>query len=370
VGDPRVERLADVVVAYSTSVREGDLVVLESSPLAAPLVRAAHRRILAAGGHPEVRIAIDGIAEALLDSGTDAQLEWVSPARSEEIERADVRIVFESDANTRALSGVDPSRQALAQRARKHIGDRLFERAAKGELRWLVTLFPTSASAQDAGMSLAEYEDFVYRAGFLDRDDPVAEWRTFGEKLARLAESLGRRSELRVVAEGTDLTLACGGRTWIASRGKENFPDGEVFTGPVETSVEGEIAFTFPAAFQGRVVEGARLRFRGGEVVEASATRGEAFLREMLAIDDGARRVGEFSFGQNDAIAEFTLNTLFDEKIGGTIHLALGKSYPETGGKNESALHWDLVCDLREGSEVYADGELVYRDGRFLDDRL
>jgi len=367
VADPRLERLADVVVNYSAAVQPGDLVVLEATPLAAPLVRETYRRVLAAGGHPEVRIAVDGVAEALLDDGNDAQLGWVSPARIEQIEHADVRIVFESEYNTRSLSDADPARQALVQRARKRLGDRLFERAAAGELRWLVTLWPTQAAAQEAGMSLGEYEDVVFRAGFLDRDDPAAAWREFGERLDGLAEWLGRARELRVVADGTDLRLGVGGRTWVASSGHENFPDGEIFTGPVETSVNGEIAFSFPAAFGGRVIEGVRLRFEAGEVVEASARRGGDFLQEMLALDDGARRVGEFAFGLNDAITEFTLNTLFDEKIGGTVHLALGKSYPETGGQNTSALHWDLVTDLRVGSEVYADGEVVYRDGRFLD---
>jgi len=366
VADPRVERLADVVVAYSTAVRPGDLVVIDAGPAAAPLVRETYRRVLAAGGHPQVHSTLEGALEVLLHEGSDDQVEWISPARAEEVERADVRIVFDAETNTRTMTGVDPARQALAQRARKHLGDRLFERAASGELRWMVTLFPTHAAAQDAGMSLAEYEDFVYRAGFLDRDDPVGEWSRFGDRLASLAGRLEAFRELRVVADGTDLTLGVEGRRWIASRGRENFPDGEVFTGPVETATEGTVRFTFPASFQGRVVEGVELRFAGGEVVDASARRGEPFLREMLAVDEGARRVGEFAFGMNDAVTEFTLNTLFDEKIGGTMHLALGKAYPETGGLNASALHWDLVCDLRRRSEVYADGELVYRDGGFL----
>ena len=367
MADARIERLADVLISYSTEVREGDLVVVESTALAEPLVRETYRRIVAAGGHPEVRLAADGVNEALLNEGSEKQLEWLSPAREEDVERATVRLVLMADFNTRTLTGVDPARQAVAQRARRRLGDRLLERAANGELRWCVTLFPTQAAAQDAGMSLEEYERFVYRAGLLDEPDPVASWRSFGERLARVADALETRQELRIVAEGTDLRLRVGGRTWIPSCGKENFPDGEIFTGPVETSVEGEISFTFPAAFQGRVVEGVRLRFEGGDVVAAEATRGQAFLDEMLALDSGARRVGEFAFGMNEAIGEFTLNTLFDEKIGGTAHLALGKSYVETGGRNTSALHWDLVCDLRERSEVYADGELVYRDGRFLD---
>lgn len=367
MADPRVERLADVAVSYSTAVEPGQLVTIESGRLGAPLVREVYRRVLAAGAHPLVRIAAEGAAEALYAEGSDAQLDFVSPARLEDIEAADVRIHVEAEANTRALSGADPARQARAQRARRRLGDRLFARAAAGEMRWLVTLFPTNAAAQDAGMSLAEYEEFVYRAGMLDRDDPVAAWREFGERLERIAAWLGTRSELRIVTEGTDLTIGVGGRRWIASRGRENFPDGEAFTGPVETSAEGEIRFTYPAAFHGKVVEGVELRFERGEVVAASAERAEAFLQEMLDVDEGARRIGEFAFGLNEAITEFTLHTLFDEKIGGTVHLALGRSYPETGGLNESALHWDLVCDLRSGSEVYADGELVYRDGAFLD---
>jgi aminopeptidase len=367
VVDPRVARLAEVAVSYSTRVRPGDLVVVDAGPEAAPLVRETYRRILAAGGYPYVRATLDGALEALLRDGNDAQLQWVSPARAAEVEQADVRIVFDAETNTRTLTSIAPARQALSQRARRELGDRLFERAAAGELRWLVTLYPTHAAAQDAGMSLAEYEEFVYRAGFLDRDDPVAEWIAFGERLATVAERLGGVRELRIVTEGTDLRLGVAGRTWIASRGQENFPDGEVFTGPVETEVEGTIRFTFPVAFQGRIVEDVELRFESGEVVEASARRGEEFLHEMIAMDDGARRVGEFAFGMNEAITEFTRNTLFDEKIGGTVHLALGRSYPETGGRNMSALHWDMVCDLRRGSEVYADGELVYRDGRFLD---
>ena len=368
--DQRVERLADVLVSYSTRVERGDLVVIESSSLAAPLVRAVYARVLQAGGHPYARIAIEGVSEYLLRSGSDAQLAWLAPTRVEELERANVRMVFDSDFNTRTLMGVEPVRQAIAARARERLRDIQLERAAAGDLRWVVTLFPTNASAQEAEMSLAQYEDFVFGAGRLDHDDPVAEWREFGERVSRLAEWLRTKTEIRVRANGTDLTLGVEGRNWIACDGKENFPDGEVFTGPVETRVDGTVDFTFPAVFQGRAVEGIRLRFEGGEVVEASARRGEAFLEEMLALDEGARRVGEFAFGLNDSVQEFTRNTLFDEKIGGTMHLALGKAYPETGATNRSALHWDLVCDLRPGSEVHADGELVYRNGRFLDGRF
>jgi aminopeptidase len=356
-----------VLVDYSTRVGPGDIVLLSSPPLGAPLVRSLFRKVLAAGGHPHLRVRLDGEAEALLKTGGDDQLEWVNPATVEDVERADVRIAVEAEVNTRSLSGVDPARQARYAVAREGVRDRYLERAAAGELRWVVTLFPTRAAAQDAEMSLAQYEDFVYRAGWLDRADPVGEWEQLGGALRRLSDWLGGKREIRVVAEGTDLTVNVAGRTWIPCDGKENFPDGEVFTGPVESSVEGTVRFSYPATFAGRMVKDVELRFSGGEVVDSGASEREELLREMLAMDDGARRVGEFAFGMNDAVQEFTGHTLFDEKIGGTMHLALGKSYPESGGVNQSALHWDLVCDLRGGSEVYADGELVYRDGRFLE---
>ena len=368
MADPRVERLAEVLVNYSTGVEPGQLVLLETTPLATPLLRALYRRVLQAGGHPHPRVGLPGVAEAFLEQGTDEQLEWINPMRREDFERADARIYADAETNTRHLSGVDPARQALMARSRQSLRDRYLERASAGELRSVVTLYPTNSAAQDAEMSFAQYEDFVYRAGMLDRDDPVGAWQELGERLSRLAELLGRVRELRVVAEDTDLTVGVEGRTWIPCDGKENFPDGEIFTGPVETSVEGRIRFTYPSSFAGRMVRDIELRFEGGEVVEAHASQGEDFLREMVDLDAGSRRVGEFAFGMNDAVQEFTAHTLFDEKIGGTVHLALGMSYPESGGINQSALHWDLVCDLRSGSEVYADGELVYRDGVFLPD--
>jgi aminopeptidase len=339
--DPRHERFAQVLVDYSTSVGEGDLVLIESTPLARPLVSALYRRVVQAGGHPEVRIGIEGAAEALLAGGNDEQLAWVNPRLRGDAREANVRIAIEAESNTRALTGIDPARQALFARSRSHLRDLTMERAAAGELRRVVTAFPTNASAQDAEMSLADYEDFVYRAGFLDDENPVGSWQALG---------------------------AVEGRTWIPCDGKENFPDGEVFTGPVETSVEGHVRFSFPAPHAGRLVRDIELRFEGGKVVEAHASEGEDFLREMLAMDEGAKRLGEFAFGMNDSVQEFTGHTLFDEKLGGTVHMALGKAYPESGGKNESALHWDLVCDLRGESEVHADGELVYRNGEFLPD--
>jgi aminopeptidase len=361
----RLRRLADVLVDYCAGVRQGDLVVLQGTANVEPLILELYASVLRAGGHPASRVGPE-LAEVLLSAGSEAQLEWLAPSEVEDIEQADVWIVVEAPSNTKELTAVDPERQALRQRARVPLRERYLERALAGELRWVLTAYPTNAAAQDAEMSLAEYEDFLYGAALLDADDPVARWRQFAGELQRAVELMSEKEELRFVAEGTDVTFAVAGRTWIPADGHENFPDGEVFTAPLEESAEGVITFTYPAVFEGRQVDDVRLRFRGGEVVEATATRGEGFLQEMVALDEGARRVGELAFGLNDAVRVFTRNILLDEKIGGTMHLALGSAYPECGGTNRSALHWDMICDLRSGSEVYADGELVYRDGRFL----
>jgi aminopeptidase len=362
----RLRRLADVLVGYSGGVKPGDLTVIQGTMNVEPLLVELYASVLRAGGHPAMRCTPE-IDALLLDEGSDEQVEWVSPSELEDIEQADVWIVVDAPSNTKALTSVDPERQARAQRARLGWRERYLERALRGELRWVLTGYPTNGAAQDAEMSLAEYEDFIFGAALLDAGDPVARWRAFADELARVVEFLSSKEELRFVAEGTDLTFAVGGdRIWIASDGHENFPDGEVFTAPHDESAEGEITFTFPAVFRGRQVDDVRLRFHGGEVVEATASSGEDFLQEMVALDEGARRVGELAFGLNDAVRVFTRNILFDEKIGGTMHLALGSAYPECGGTNRSALHWDMICDLRSGGEVYADGELVYRDGRFL----
>jgi aminopeptidase len=365
VSDAKLARLADVLVGYSAGVKPGELVLLEAPVIVEPLLDEMYRAVLEAGGQPVTRVGLD-LAEILLNEGNDDQVTWVNPARREDIERADVRIVIEATTNTKAMTSIDPARQALVERSRSELRDRYLERAMSGELRWVLSAYPTSAAAQDAEMSLSEYEDFIYGAAFLDNGDPVARWREFATGLRARAEFLAGKQELRIVAEDTDLTMAVGGRTWIAADGHENFPDGEVFTAPLETSAEGEIRFTFPAVFRGRQVDDVRLRFHEGEVVEATAAHGQDFLEEMIGVDDGARRIGEFAFGLNEAVDVFTRNTLFDEKIGGTVHLALGRSYRETGGKNLSALHWDLICDLRRGGRITADGEVVQQDGRFV----
>jgi aminopeptidase len=366
VADSCVEKLASVLVGYSVAVQPGELVSIEGSLAATPLLVEIYREVLAAGGHPLPKVKLPREAEILYAEASDTQLDWVDPSTRAVHESVDARIIVDADTNTKSLSNVPPARQARRSRAREATRNRYLERAAAGELKWVLTAYPTEAAAQDAEMSLTEYERFVYGAGRLYDDDPVGGWQEFAKHAFAAKAFLEGVEELRIVAEGTDLVLSVAGRTWEPSVGKENFPDGEVFTAPLETKVDGRIRFTYPAVFQGREVNDVELEFAGGEVVGSSASHGLEFLREMIALDEGARRLGEFAFGLNEGIDRFTRNILFDEKIGGTVHLALGTAYPETGGLNRSGLHWDIICDLRTGSEVFADGELVYRDGAFL----
>jgi aminopeptidase len=283
-----------------------------------------------------------------------------------EMAAIDLRVAIHSAWNTRELSGVDPARVAAVQESRAPLMELYMQRSAARELRWCVTAYPCQAFAQDADMSLAAYEDFVYRAGWLHLSDPVAAWRGFAEKLGAIADRLSGVRTLRVLAEDTDLTVGVAGRTWVPCNGERNFPDGEVFTGPIETETNGDVRFSFPAIFSGREVEDVRLRFDGGRVVQSEAAAGQELLQQMLAIDEGASILGEFAIGTNYAVQDFTKQILFDEKIGGTCHMAVGAGYPESGSTNRSGLHWDMVCDLRSGGEIHADGELIYRDGRFL----
>jgi aminopeptidase len=368
VTDPRVDRLADLIVGYSLDLGEGDVVRIDGFDVAAPLTLAIYRSALSAGALPYTNVGLDGLLELLLDSGSEEQLAYISPTQWKEIETIDALVTVWSEANTRSLTRVDPARHSRHIAAHRQLSNRRWERIAAGAMAWCGTLHPTAAHAQDADMSLAEYEAFVFGACHVDKEKPAEHWRRVAEDLSARAATLASVQELRIVGPDTDLRIGVGGRAWLAAEGRFNMPDGEVFTSPVETETEGEIRFTFPAIFQGREVEDVRLRFEEGRVVSASAARGEDYLRSLLDMDDGARIPGEIAFGLNYEIDRFTRNILFDEKIGGTMHLALGAAFPQAGGKNTSGLHWDLICDLREEGEVYADGELVWRAGAFLEE--
>jgi aminopeptidase len=364
--DPRVERLARLIVDYSLGLREGQVFRIDALDAAQPLALECYRAALRAGAHAYANIGLPGLLESLLQDGSDEQLSYISPLQWEELEGLDALVTVWSEVNTRALSRVQPDRHTAYIAAQRKLSNRRWERISRGEMSWCGTLFPTNAHAQEAEMSLAEYEDFVFAACHVDEDDPAGHWRSAAAELEARAAELASVSELRVVGPDTDLTLGVAGRSWLAADGRYNMPDGEVFTSPVETETVGEIRYTFPALYHGREVEDVRLRFEGGRVVHAEASRGDDYLQSLLAMDEGARILGEVAFGLNYEIDRFTRNILFDEKIGGTMHFALGSGFPQTGGGNTSGLHWDMICDLRDEGEVYADGELVWKDGRFL----
>jgi len=373
--DSRLTKLADVLVNYSTKVKPGELVAVAAEPSAMPLTEAVTEAVLKAGGNPFWLPRSEALTELLLTHGTDEQLKYVSPITVDITEKIDVQIGFWCQVNTKYMGRMDPKRAAIQQAARKPVFKRFMERSAKNELRWVGTAYPTQASAQDAEMSLTQYEEFVFRAGLLHLENPAAEWTAIHDRQEKVREYLQTKKSVRFRLPpsegnyGTDLTVSVDGSTWINCSGSHNFPDGEVFAG--RKGVEGYVNYTFPAVYNGREVQGVRLVFRGGRVVEASATKGEDYLIQMLDLDAGARTLGEIAIGTNYAIKEFSKNTLFDEKIGGTFHAAVGAGYPESGSNNESGLHWDMVCDLRSGPSraggtIEADGVVFHRDGKFV----
>lgn len=364
--DQRLDKLAEVLVNYSTAVKKGDLVRISGEVPGFPLMEALYEKVLAAGGHPMVMVSSDAMEDAFYRVASDEQLAYLSPVAQFMVEKIDVSIGIWAEENTKSMSGVDPKRQAIASQAKKPMFKRFLERAAKKELRWTGTQYPTAGSAQDAEMSQREYEDFVFRAGLLHLPDPIAAWKKISERQQRLADFLNGAKEVRVIGKETDLRVGVEGRRWINCDGHENFPDGEVFTGPIEDATEGTIRYSFPAVHHGRECHDIVLKFKAGKVVEARASKGEEFLLGMIEQDPGAKVLGEFAIGTNFGIQQYTKNTLFDEKIGGTCHAALGAAYPETGGKNDSGLHWDMVCDLRQpGCRIEVDGKTILEAGKF-----
>ena len=355
-----IARWADLLVDYCLKVERGESIAIGSTLEAAPLVEAAGRAVVLRGGHPLVRLEIPGLTEFFLEHADDAQLAHVPASTMAEVQEADGRIRIAAEEDTAAMGRVHPRRQAAFERSREPV------RRLARQKRWVLTQYPTAAYARIAGMTLPEYEAFVVKALFLDRPDPTAAWKELGRRQAGLVEFMSGVRSVRIEGEGTDLSLSVAGRTWINSDGRRNMPSGEIFTGPIEESAQGRLRCGFPVCRGGRELVGIALEFQSGCVVSARADEGEEYLKSMLDLDPGARRLGELGLGLNSGIDRFTGSILYDEKIGGTVHLALGQSYPETGGVNESALHWDLIVDTRSGGRITADGRVVMEDGRWL----
>lgn len=364
--NPLIDKWAKALVGYSVEVHPGQSVIIMGHTAAEDLLVACAKEVIDRGAHPIIWPLTEGLAPYLLENGNDAQIEWLSPFEIFSRKEADVLINIRAETNTRRLNDIDPAKQRQYAAARNDLSAAYMQRAADGELDWTLTLYPTDAYAQDANMDTAAFTDFVIKSMKLDQDDPVAAWLKLRDDQQRLIDWLDGKSEIHMTGPDTDLKVNVKDRTWINSDGKRNFPSGEIFTGPVETSANGHIRFSFPVVTGGRRIEDIRLKFEDGKVVDASAAANEDYLITTLDTDEGARYLGEFAFGTNFDIQQFIGNILFDEKIGGTVHMALGRGYPESGSTNVSAIHWDMICDLRQGGEITVDGELFQKDGKFV----
>ncbi len=360
--DERIGKLARVLVDYSTEVGEGDQVLISGEVGAGPLIKALYARLLQVGAAPVTQISLPGMQELFFEHAQEIHYDEIPGVTRAVIEGVDAQIMINAPSNTRALANVDPAKQQALQMRNKPLSEVVLKKD-----RWVVTLFPTEALAQEAQSSLSEYEEFAFEAMGLNEEDPVRYWNEKYAEQERLIGRLEEAREIHIVGPETDLKLSVEGRKFVNAAGRRNMPCGEVFTGPVEDSANGTVYFGVPAAVAGREISGARLRFEEGKVVEASAEKGEEYLMSLLDADGGSRYLGELGIGTNYGIPRASANVLFDEKLGGTVHLAIGRSYAETGGKNDSSVHTDLVCDLREGGELYADGELIQENGRFLE---
>lgn len=358
--DLRIQSLARILVHYCVEAREGQQIGVSGTSLAEPLLEAVCEELYRTGAFPALRMSPPGLQEKFFKSGTPNLFTTLPSYQLDYARRMDATIGVQSEGNTRGLSGADPARFAALGKAMQPVRKILMRK------RWVTTLFPTSAYAQDAEMSLSDFENYVFGAMFADDPDPLRRWAELHRMQERLIRKLRGADQVRLEGPDTDLTFSVKGRTFINSDGKRNMPSGEIFTGPVEDSAEGHIRFDFPVCVHGREVAGVRLVFRKGAVVEATAEKNQDFLLKMLDADPGARRLGELGIGTHPKIDRFIRNILFDEKIGGTIHLALGQSYPETGGRNRSSLHWDLIRDLRQGGRMSVNGRVFQENGRFV----
>ena len=366
--DTRLNKLAQILVDHSAYIGPGDRVAIESTTHAEPLVRAVYELALQRGSHPHLLMKLPDEEEIFFKHANDSQLDFTPTFQKLVTDEFDVYLRIRADINTRALSGVDPVRQRRFQKAMSPIRTGMIRRGGDKTLRWVLTQYPTEAYAKEAGMPFKEYEDFVYAACHADDNtpDPVAYWEEVERQQRAIIERIEGHDKVKVMGPNVDLNLSIKGRKFNNSCGHHNMPDGEIYTGPVESSVTGWVKFTYPAVYQGRMVEGAELTFEKGRVSNATAEKEQDFLLTMLESDVGARYVGEFAIGTNFEINRYTRNILFDEKLGGTFHMALGAGYPETGSLNTSMIHWDMICNMKDDSEVRVDGVVIYRNGQFV----
>lgn len=369
--DIRIQRWADLLVNYSLNAKKGQYAVLTGDVEALPLLEACYESLLKAGAFVEVFIFPRAWTEILMTTASDEQIGFTAPGFLNAVEKCDLYLTIGAEANGKLLANINPSKQSLASRGRQPILKSILDRAAKGEVNWTLTHFPTAAAAQEASMGTREYEEFIFKLGHLNEENPTEIWKRFEAEQEKLVAFMDTVKSLHFKnPHGTDLEVSVDGMKWMNSCGKRNFPDGEVFTGPnlnaPNGGVNGIARYSFPTLYRNVEVDNIELVFENGSVKNAKASKGEAFLHEMIKQDPGAKFVGEIAIGTNHNVDRITKNILFDEKFGGTFHLALGKGYPQTGNNNQSALHWDMIFDLRDGGTIHADGKLIYENGNFL----
>ncbi|MHA1127288.1 MAG: aminopeptidase [Candidatus Heimdallarchaeota archaeon] len=361
------EKLAELVVKYSINVKKGDLVQLRSPANAEPLIREIYRQVIIAGGHViKQDYSLPGLSEIFYQNATEEQIKYVDPSAMDFNKRLTKSVSIYSSYNTRSLANVDPKKRVMASEAVKEVRKIFFDRDAKGELSWNLCPYPCLSLAQEANMGIEEYREFVYKALALDKKDPIVHWKNVQKEHDKIITILNEGKEMRIVGEDTDITFGIDGRTWINCCGDKNLPDGEVFTAPEEDNVNGTIRFTYPGIYMGQEIENIWLKFKDGKVIDYDATKGKELLKQILELEN-ANILGELAVGTNYGIQRFTKNMLFDEKMGGTIHLALGMGYPESGSKNNSSIHWDILKDMKsKDSVIYLDGKEIYKAGKWL----
>ena len=361
------DKYAEVLVDYSTNVKKGELVQIRSTSVySKDLVKAVYKRVLQKGAYPILRTVYEDMSDIFIKLATEEQLDYIDPLIKMEYETVDKFISIGAPLNTKNMARADLGKLARRSKASQELSKTLLERSAKGETSWVVADVPTHALAQEAKMSFDEYSEFLFKSCYLDLDNPVAKLKELDEKQTHWAEYLSKAKELHIIGEKTDIKFGIAGRKWISCSGLNNYPDGEVFTSPVEDDVNGEIYFDFPQNYRGNSATKVHLWIENGKIVKFEADTGKDYLEAMFNMDEGSRGIGEIAIGTNDCIQEVTGNILFDEKIGGSIHMAVGASYPETGGKNISGLHWDMIKNMKNGGKIFADNILIYENGKFL----
>ncbi|MFX0040946.1 MAG: aminopeptidase [Promethearchaeota archaeon] len=365
--NPFYEKLAKLAINYSTKIKKGDRVFISGPALTKDLFQALYVETVKAGGHAFLLPGIEGISELKYRYASEEQLQYVDPIVKKAIKEVDAYIEIGGDYNTRKLSMVDPKLIAKSKGSpdNREIWETLMNRLGTGELKYLALPFPCNSLAQEANMDLFSYFEFIEKALYLDKEDPVKEWLEIERKQETMRIYLNKVDKIQVIGEDTDLFLSIKGRKWENCSGRENLPDGEICTSPIEDSVNGHIRFTYPGIFQGKEIQNIYLEFKNGKVVNFSADKGQELLEEILKIDN-ADILGEFAIGTNYGITKFTKNILFDEKIGGTIHCALGAGLKELGSKNDCAIHWDILKDMKLlGSKILADDNIIYEEGKW-----